>query len=75
MEAGINMRKIKFEKYNKKRKEAKIELLKLRDELGIKSGSGGINRDPEKRNLLFKLAKRKNEKMLEKIGPRKYRMK
>ena len=75
MEVVISMRKINFEEYNKKRKEAKIELLKLRDELNIKSGSGGTYRSSEKRDLLFKLAKRKKEKMLEKVGPRKYKMK
>lgn len=69
------MRNIKFKEYNKKRKEAKIELLKLRENLNLKSASGGINRSPEKRNLLFKLAKRKKKKMLEKIGPRKYKLK
>ena len=69
------MRKIKFEEYNKKRKVAKKDLLKIRRKLNIKSGSGGIHRSPEKRVLLFKLAKRKKEKMLEKIGPRKYKLK
>ena len=69
------MRKIKFEEYNKKRKKAKIKLLKLRDKLDRKPGGGQRIRDREKRSLLYKLAREKKERLLEKIGDRKYRFK
>ena len=69
------MRKIKFKEYNQKRKSTKIDLLQMRDELNFISGGGSKNRDPEKQDLLYKLAKRKKERMLEKVGERKYRFK
>lgn len=67
------MRKISFEEYDKKRKLAKIDLLKIRDDLDKKPSSGLRTRDNEKRFLLYKLAKEKKEKMLEKVGDRKYK--
>jgi altronate dehydratase len=73
-EGSDEMRKINFKEHDQKRKEAKIDLLKLRDQLGIKSGSGGVKRNPKKREILFKLAKKRKEKMIEKIGERKYRL-
>lgn len=67
------MKKISFDEYNKKRKSASIELLKLRDSLNKKPSAGLRTRDREKRFLLFKLAKEKKSRMVEKIGDRKYR--
>lgn len=67
------MRKISFDEYNKKRKAVRIELLKLRDSLNKKTSAGLRTRDREKRFLLFKLAKEKKSRMVEKIGDRKYR--
>ncbi len=58
------MRKKSFEEYDKKRKSAKIDLLKIRDELDKRVSSGLRTRDNEKRFLLYKLAKEKKENML-----------
>jgi len=69
------LRKIKFQEYNKKRKAARIDLLQIRDELNFCSDGDFKNRDAEKRDLLYKLAKRKKRRMLKKIGERKYRFK
>ena len=69
------MRNIKFKEYNQKRKSAKIDLLQIRDELNLVTGGGSKNRDPEKQDLLYNLAKRKKKRMLEKVGERKYRFK
>ena len=69
------MRKIKFQEYNKKRKAARIDLLQIRDGLNFCSDGDFKNRDAEKRDLLYKLAKRKKRRMLKKIGERKYRFK
>lgn len=67
------MRKINFEEHNRKRKNAKIKILQMRDKLDKKRGGKSRKRDKEKRNLLFRLAKDKKKRMLEKIGERKYR--
>lgn len=67
------MKKISYEEYDEKRKLAKIELLKIRDGLDKKTGPGLRTRDNEKRFLLYKLAKEKKDRMLEKVGDRKYR--
>ncbi len=67
------MRKISFEEYDKKRKSAKIDLLKIRDDLDKKVSSGLRTRDSEKSFLLYKLAKEKKESMLKKVGNRKYK--
>ncbi|RQD68658.1 MAG: hypothetical protein D5S01_11680, partial [Halanaerobium sp. MSAO_Bac5] len=69
------MRKIKFEEQNKKRKAAKIKLLEIRDELEKVRDESKLERDLEKQNLLFKLAREKQQRILEKIGERKYRFK
>ena len=69
------MRKIKFEEQNRKRKAAKIKLLEIRDELERVKDENNIERDSEKQTLLFKLAREKKQRILEKIGERKYRFK
>ncbi len=67
------MRKISFDKYDKKRKLARIDLLKIRDSLSKKASYGLRSREDEKRFLLYKLAKEKKLRMLKKIEDRKYR--
>lgn len=69
------MRKINFEKYNKKRKEAKIDILELRDQLSKQKTKSKRNRNQNKQFLLYKLAKKRKEKMIEKISEHKYRFK
>ena len=69
------MRKINFEEYNKKRKNNRIDLLKIRDELEFKSNKGSRERDSEKQIMLYELAKQKHEKLFEKISDRKYKVK
>ncbi len=68
------MKKIKLDQYNKKRKKARLTLLKIRDELGLQTGKAK-RRSPEKRKILYKKAKQKKEKMLEKVEDRKYKLK
>lgn len=69
------MRKINFEKYNKKRKEAKIDILELRDQLSKQKTKSKRSRNQNKQFLLYKLAKKRKEKMIEKISEHKYRFK
>ena len=69
------MRKINFEEYNKKRKKAKIDLLELRDQLQKQKTNTKRSRSQDKQFLLYQLAKKRKEKMIEKIGKHKYRFK
>lgn len=69
------MRKIEFEEYDKKRKSAKLKLLQIRDELDTLNYGKAKKRNSEKQSLLFKLAKEKKERIIEKVGERKYRFK
>jgi len=69
------MRKINFEEYNKKRKEAKINILELRDQLSKPKASSKRSRSQDKQFLLYELAKKRKEKMIEKISEHKYRFK
>lgn len=69
------MRKINFEKYNKKRKEAKIDILELRDQLLKQRANSKRSRNQNKQFLLYELAKKRKEKMIEKTGPHKYKFK
>jgi|GEM_PF-1543122 len=68
------MRKISFKEYNKKRKEAKVDLLKMRDNLNKKPNDNSRGRDREKRILLYKLAKERREKIFKKTGEREYKL-
>ncbi|SDC27459.1 MULTISPECIES: hypothetical protein [unclassified Candidatus Frackibacter] len=68
------MRKISFNEYNKKRKTSKVDLLKVRDGLEKKSNNNSKRRDREKRILLYKLAKKRREKILKKSGEREYKL-
>ncbi|TDO92118.1 hypothetical protein DFR79_10720 [Halanaerobium saccharolyticum] len=69
------MRKINFEEYNKKRKKAKIDILELRDQLNKKKTKTKRSRQQDKQYLLYKLAKKRKEKMIEKVGNHLYRFK
>jgi hypothetical protein len=69
------MRKINFEEYNKKRKKAKIDILELRDKLSKQKTSSKRRRSQDKQFLLYQLAKKRKEKMIEKVGKHKYRFK
>ena len=69
------MRKIHFEEYNKKRKEAKINILELRDQLSRPKASSKRRRSQNKQFLLYQLAKKRKEKMIEKVGKHQYRFK
>ncbi|PTV95640.1 hypothetical protein C8C76_12820 [Halanaerobium saccharolyticum] len=69
------MRKINFEKYDKKRKEAKIDILELRDQLLKQRANSKRSRNQNKQFLLYELAKNRKEKMIEKTGPHKYKFK
>ncbi len=66
------MRNISFDEYDKKRKATRVDLLKIRDSLDKKAGSTIRTRDHEKRFLLYRLAKERKEKMIKKVGDRKY---
>ncbi|MFW6238705.1 MAG: hypothetical protein ACOC5A_05685 [Halanaerobiales bacterium] len=73
------MREVSFQEYDKKRKQFKIEQLKLRDELEKKmkntnAKNNFLKRDKEKRSVLYRLAKNRHEKLFEKIGSRKYKV-
>ena len=57
------MTKINFEKYNKKRKRLKVDLLQLRDELDITEGEAPP-RDEKKRDLLFEMARKRKNNIL-----------
>jgi hypothetical protein len=70
----IALRKISFKEYNKKRKEAKVDLLNMRDSLKKKPNDNSRRRDREKRILLYKLAKERREKTLKKSGEREYKL-
>ena len=69
------MRKINFEEYNKKRKKAQVDILKLRDQLKKDQSSAKRTRLQDKQFLLYKLAKKRKEKMIEKVGKHRYRFK
>ena len=69
------MRKINFEEYNKKRKEAKIDILELRDQLSKQKTISKRSRSQNKQFLLYQLARKRKEKMIEKIAKHKYRFK
>jgi len=69
------MRKINFEEYNKKRKKAKINILELRDQLSKPKTSSKRSRSQDKQFLLYQLAKKRKEKMIEKVGKHQYRFK
>ena len=69
------MKKINFEEYNKKRKEAKIDILELRDQLSKQKTISKRSRSQNKQFLLYELAKKRKEKMIEKIAKHKYRFK
>lgn len=69
------MKKINFEEYNKKRKKAKIDILELRDQLSKQKTKSKRSRNQNKQFLLYELAKKRKEKMIEKISEHKYRFK
>jgi len=69
------MKKINFEEYNKKRKEAKIDILELRDQLSKQKTISKRSRSQNKQFLLYELARKRQEKMIEKIAKHKYRFK
>ena len=69
------MKKINFEEYNKKRKEAKIDILELRDQLSKQKTISKRSRSQNKQFLLYDLAKKRKEKMIEKVGKHQYRFK
>jgi len=69
------MRKINFKKYNKKRKKAKLDILELRDQLQKQKTNSKRSRSQDKQFLLYKLAKKRKEKMIEKVGKHQYRFK
>jgi hypothetical protein len=69
------MRKINFEEYNKKRKKAKIDILELRDQLSKQKTSSKRSRNQNKQFLLYEIAKKRKEKMIEKVGKHQYRFK
>ena len=68
------MRRTQFSEYNEKRKKARLDLLRLREKLDIKDSSGSTAKNIKEWAILFKMAKKKKEKMLEKIGERKYKL-
>ncbi|MGM0500185.1 MAG: hypothetical protein ACQERL_08275 [Bacillota bacterium] len=69
------MKKINFEKYDKKRKEAKIDILELRDQLSKQKTESKRSRNINKEFLLYELAKKRKDEMIEKIAKHKYRLK
>jgi hypothetical protein len=69
------MKKINFEDYNKKRKKAKIDILELRDQLSKQKTKPKRRRNQKKQFLLYELAKKRKDKMIEKISEHKYRFK
>jgi hypothetical protein len=69
------MKKINFEDYNKKRKKAKIDILELRDQLSKQKTKPKHRRNQKKQFLLYELAKKRKDKMIEKISEHKYRFK
>ena len=68
------MRRIQFSEYNKKRKKARVDLLRLREKLNIKDSKGSKEKKQMEWAILFKMAKKNKEKMLKKIGERKYQL-
>jgi hypothetical protein len=72
---GSKMKKINFEEYNKKRKKAKINILELRDQLTRQKNTSKRSRNQKKQFLLYELAKKRKDKMIEKISEHKYRFK
>ncbi|MFT9485756.1 MAG: hypothetical protein ACH0QD_00025 [Tepidibacillus sp.] len=68
------MRTINFDEYNQKRKSSKINFLKMRDQLERKPSSTFRKRDPEKQLLLFKMAKKRKDRLFKKIGEREYEL-
>lgn len=69
------MRKINFEKYDKKRKDAKIDILELRDQLLKQRANSKRSRNQNKQFLLYEIAKKRKQAMIEKTGPHKYKFK
>ncbi|MEJ6952374.1 hypothetical protein [Natronospora cellulosivora (SeqCode)] len=67
------MRKISFNEHDQKRKSSRVDLLEIRDSLDKKASSTLRKRDSEKRFLLYRLAKERKEKMIKKVGDRKYK--
>jgi hypothetical protein len=68
------MRKISWDQYEEQIKLAKVDFLQIKDETTKKVSGNLRTRDKEKRLLLYKLAKNKQEKMLKEIGERKYKL-
>ncbi|WP_143555722.1 hypothetical protein [Selenihalanaerobacter shriftii] len=73
------MRKISFKEYNIKRKKAKLDFLKIRDNLEQKPDKGLRTRDESKQNALYQAAINKRNRLmqegiLEKVGERKYKI-
>lgn len=68
------MRNISWEEYEKKRKLSKLDFLQIKDKTTKKVNGNLRTRDKEKRLLLYKIAKKKQKKLFEKIGKRKYKL-
>ena len=71
------MKKINFDEYNKKRKRAKIDLLQLRDELDINEGEApeAPPRDEKKREMLFEMARKRKDYILNENKDNNYSIK
>ena len=68
------MKKINFDEYNNKRKRAKIDLLQLRDELDITEGEAPP-RDEKKREMLFEMARKRKDYILNENKDNNYSIK
>lgn len=70
------MREINLENYNKNKKERKLKMLEIRDQLKQekRNRSGSKIRNPIKRTLLFKLARQARQRKFEKISDREYKL-
>ena len=70
------MREINLENYNKNKKERKLKMLEIRDQLKQekRKRSGRKNRDPNKRILLYRLALQARQRKFEKISNREYKL-
>lgn len=66
------MRNISWDEYEEQRKSAKIDILQMKEKESKRVSGNLRKRDKEKRLLLYKLAKHKQENMLKEIGEREY---
>jgi len=68
------MKKVSLKEYNKKRNSFKLSFSKIREDINQESSEEIRNRDDKKKVLLYQMAKKRKDKLFQKIGDRKYKL-